>query len=146
MDSSAVISTWFTWTCSDSSLRRPREQTIALNLANLPDAFYSKRESHSCISCCLYSAHPRLTISSWERHKYWGHIKRNLHKEKTSTSTDTGVQQQSAPYPGRVADMLSKMHLHCCRRWSFQIRAVPSRLPLTNLRQDSSKHFIHCHI
>lgn len=29
--------------------------------------------------------------------------------------------------------MLSRMHLHCCRWWSFQIRAVPSRLPLTNL-------------
>lgn len=37
-------------------------------------------------------------------------------------------------HPGRVADMLSRRHLHCCRWCSFQIRAVPSRLPLTNLR------------
>ena len=30
--------------------------------------------------------------------------------------------------------MFSRMHLHCCRWWSLQTRAVPSRLPLTNLR------------
>lgn len=83
-------------------------------------------------------------------------LKRNLHTGKTSfiaTST-LAEQQQSAPYPGSVADMLSKMHLHCCRWWSFQIRAVPSRLPLTNLRQDSNtqlaprlytrSHFTQC--
>lgn len=45
-------------------------------------------------------------------------------------------------HPGRVADMLSRMHLHCCRWWSFQILAVPSRLPLTNLAWDSGRRHV----
>lgn len=53
-------------------------------------------------------------------------------RQKINRKTDT--HESKWLYPGRVSAMLSRMHLHCCRWCSLQTRAVPSRLPLTNLR------------
>lgn len=64
--------------------------------------------------------------------------RRHLHQDKTHFRPRWFTRAKT--HPGIVADMFSRMHLHCCRWWSFQIRAVPSRLPLTNLARDSDKH------
>lgn len=69
----------------------------------------------------------------------WSHTSPCAHISCTDSNTGAG----RAPYPGRVADMFSRMHLHCCRWWSFQIRAVPSRLPLTNLMATTDSHRVH---
>lgn len=64
--------------------------------------------------------------------------RRHLHQDKTHFRPHWFTRAKT--HPGIVADMFSRMHLHCCRWWSFQIRAVPSRLPLTNLARESDKH------
>lgn len=97
--------------------------------------------SRSC-SLLFYSKWFLLLIQRTPlcHHLFWGHVKGIYTKKRLHSSPyPHWYTTAGAPYPGRVADMLSKMHLHCCRRWSFHIRAVPSRLPLTNLRQGGNK-------